>query len=352
MARRAPRRGVGFALLVFVLSTTTLFVQADHVDEYILAEMKSRNIPGLSLAVLRHGRVIKAKGYGVGDRKLQTAVTPETVYKIASVSKQFIATGIMLLVQDGRLKIDDPVSKYLNDAPPAWAGITVRHLLTHTAGLVREGPAFDPMKDQPDLEIIRSAYSVPLRFVPGEKYEYSNTGYYTLAEIIRVVSGRPWTAFLEDRVFKPSGMSSTWPTNTTASVPNRARGYVDNDELRDAPVWRALRPSGSFLSTVLDLAKWDAMLYTDKVLTGASRRQMWTAVMLTDGKTYPYGFGWMLGDVDGHKLVHHSGGMPGTRAMLAKFIDDGLTIVMLMNLDDVDIFPLMRGVATQYLPAR
>ena len=324
-------------------------VRADGIDDFIKAEMQHRNIPGLSLAVLRHGKVIKAEGYGWADRKRQTPATPQTVYKIASVSKQFIATGIMLLAQDRRLSVDDPVSKYLKDAPAAWAGITLRHLLTHPAGLVREGPAFDPMKDLADIEVIRSAYPVPLRFAPGEQYEYSNTGYYALAEIIRIASARPWAAFLEERVFKPSAMTTTWPTNTTAAVPNRAQGYVDNDELRDAPVWRALRPSGSFLSTVLDLAKWDAMLYTDTVLTAASRRQMWAAVTLNDGKTYPYGFGWMLGDINGHRVVHHSGGMPGTRAMLARFPDDGLTIILLMNLDDVDVFPLMRDVATRYL---
>jgi CubicO group peptidase (beta-lactamase class C family) len=240
----------------------------------------------------------------------------------------------------------------LNDAPAAWDGITIRHLLTHTAGLVREPPGFDPFKTTSDIDLIRSAYRAPLRFAPGERWEYSNTGYNILAEIIRIVSGRPWPEFIDDVVFKPAGMTSTWPTNTTASVANRAHGYVDNDALDDEPEWLALRPGGGFLSTVRDLAKWDATLSTDKVLTAASRRQMWTPVTLNNGKTYPYGFGWMLGSRSGHRYVQHSGGMPGTRANFSRFTDQELTIILLMNLDDVDIEPIVAGVAARYLPER
>lgn len=326
-------------------------IHADEVDDFLRAEMKRQNIPGLSLAVLQHGKIIKSQGYGLANRTLNTPAAPDTVYKIASVSKQFIATGIMVLAQQGRLSVGDPVRKYLKDAPETWNPITVRHLLTHTAGLVRESPGFDPMKTTSDIELIRLAYPVPLRFTPGEKYEYSNTGYYILAEIISIASGRPWPDFIHDAVFKPAAMTSTWPTNTTVRVANRAQGYVDNDELRDEPQWIALRPSGAFLSTVMDLAKWDAVLYTDEVLTAASKRQMWTAVTLNDGKTYPYGFGWMLGIRNGVKYVQHSGGMPGTRSDLTRY-ENGLTIILLMNLDDVDIEPIVASVAARYLTAR
>jgi CubicO group peptidase (beta-lactamase class C family) len=257
----------------------------------------------------------------------------------------------MLLVQDGRLGLDDPVRKYLDDAPAAWNGITVRHLLTHTAGLVREPPGFDPFKVQPDAEVIRTAYPLPLRFVPGEKWEYSNTGYFALAETIRRVSGRPWSDYLTDRIFKPAGMLSTRTTLTSTKdrIANLAQGYVDNQDVRDAPAWIAIRPSGAFLSTVLDLAKWEAALYTDRVLTAASRRQMWTPVTLNSGQSAPYGFGWMIGQVKGQRLVHHSGGMPGARAAFARFVDAGLTIIVLINLDDVDIDSIVNGLAELHL---
>ena len=337
------------ACIVGLWLVAVAVVGADETDDFIQAEMKQKNIPGLSLVVLKHGEVIKSQGYGLANRALKTPAAPDTVYKIASVSKQFMATGIMVLVQQGRVRIDAPVRTYLSDAPEAWNDITVRHLLTHTAGLVREPPGFDPFKTTSDSELLRTAYPVPLRFKPGDKWEYSNTGYNALAEVIRIVSGKPWPEFIHDAVFKPAGMTSTWPTNTTVVVPNRAQGYVDNDRLLDEPKWLALRPSGGFLSTVLDLAKWDAALYTEKVLTTASRHQMWTAVTLNDGKTYPYGFGWMLGERSGHRYVQHSGGMPGTRANLSRFVDLDLTIIMLMNLDDVDIEPIVAGVARRYL---
>jgi CubicO group peptidase (beta-lactamase class C family) len=341
------------AAVALLLGSAAVGAQGrDRTDDFVNAEMKRQNIPGLSLAVLRDGTIIKAAGYGLANIKLKTRATPDTVYKTASSGKHFIATGIMLLVQDGRLGLDDPIRKYLDDAPAAWNGITVRHLLTHTAGLVREPPGFDPFKVQADAEVIRTAYPVPLRFVPGEKWEYSNTGYFALAETIRRVSGRPWSDYLTDRVFTPAGMLSTRTTLTSTRdrIANLAQGYVDNQDLREAPAWIAIRPSGAFLSTVVDLAKWDAVLYTDKVLTAASRQQMWTPVTLTSGQSAPYGFGWMIGQVKGQRLVHHSGGMPGARAAFARFVDAGLTIIVLMNLDDVDIESIVNGLTEIHLP--
>jgi D-alanyl-D-alanine carboxypeptidase len=332
--------------------TAAVFAQADPTDAFIRAEMRKQNIPGLSLVVLKRGEVIKAEGYGVANITLKTPATTNTVYKIASVSKQFVASGIMRLVQEGRLGLGDPIGKHLEGAPAAWDGITIRHLLTHTAGLMREAPGFDPLKAQSDADVIKSAYAQPLRFAPGEKWEYSNLGYFALAEIIRKVAARPWTDYLAETIFKPSGMHSTYPTNTKERIPTLTLGYVDNDAPRDAPLWQALRPSGAFLSTVLDLAKWDAMLYTESVLSESTRRQMWTPVTLNDGKSYPYGFGWMIGNVGGHRVVHHSGGMPGARSSFARFVDEGLTFILLMNLDDVDIDSIVGGLAKLYLPPR
>jgi D-alanyl-D-alanine carboxypeptidase len=288
------RRSLVLLLLVPSL-TPQLIARSDNIDDFIRDQMTRQNIPGLSLAVVKDGTIVKAAGYGVADRKRQTATTPETVYKIASVSKQFIAAGIMLLVQEGRLGLDDPITKYLDGAPVAWTGVTIRHLLTHTSGLVREAPGFDASRIQSDADVIRTAYGSPLRFAPGEKCEYSNLPYFILAEIIHKVSGRAWTEYLREKVFEPVGMQSTYPTNTRERVQNRATGYTDNDRLTPADEWTALRPSGAFLSTVLDLAKWDAALYTDRILTDASRRQMWTAVTLNDGSSCQYGFEWPVG---------------------------------------------------------
>jgi CubicO group peptidase (beta-lactamase class C family) len=342
------RHRITFVLALVLWAAAARPAHADPADDFVREQMKRQNIPGLSLAVIRNGVIVKAAGYGVADRTRQTPATPETVYKIASVSKQFIATGIMLLVQEGTIRLDDSVRTYLTDAPDAWRPITIRHLLAHTAGLVREAPGFAPGAAQSDADVLRTAYALPLRFTPGERWEYSNAGYYALAEVMRIAAGRPWAEFLADRVFVPSGMLATRPTTVGEGVANRARGYSDNDRLLDAADWPAVRPSGAFLSTVLDLARWDAILYTDRILTESSRRQMWTPIALNDGQSHPYGFGWQLGS-GRRRLVYHGGGMPGFQSEFARFVDDGLSIVVLMNLDDADPMAIMMGVAELYL---
>jgi CubicO group peptidase (beta-lactamase class C family) len=325
--------------------------ETDRVDELIRTEIRRQRIPGLSLVVLEQGEIIKAEGYGVADRALKVPATPQTVYKIASVSKLFIATGVMSLVQGGRISLDDPIVRFLDGAPDAWSGITVRHLLSHTSGLVREGPGFDARRLQSDAEVIKSAYPLPLLFAPGERSEYSNLGYFVLADMIRRVSGQPWDEYLTGTIFRRLGMDATRVTSKTASLPNRAVGYQDNDRLLVARDWPALRPSGAFVSTVLDLAKWDAALYTSEVLRDSTRRQMWESVTLKDGTSSPYGLGWRLDSLSGHRMAYHTGTMSGFRAGFARFVDSGLTVIVLMNLDDADIESIVRGVATLYLPA-
>lgn len=338
------------ALVVCVLFAAAAPAQVNKVADYVKVEMKRQRIPGLSLAIVENGKVILAEGYGSADLELNVPAKAETVYKICSVSKQFIATGIMLLAQENRLGLDDPISKYLDNTPETWKAITIRQLLTHTSGLVREAPGFDPFKVQSDADLIKTAYPLPLRFSPGEKWEYSNTAYFALAEIIRKVAGRPWNEYLNEKVFLPSGMITTFTTNTKETISNRAAGYTGNDKPRKAPDWPALRPSGAFLSTVLDLAKWDATLYTDKILSESSRDQMWTSVKLNNGTSYPYGFGWQLGELKGHKVVYHNGGMPGFRAAFARLVNDRLTIIILINLDDVDVDSIVHGIVAILRP--
>jgi CubicO group peptidase (beta-lactamase class C family) len=343
-------RKLVFALVVIVLFAAATPAQVNKVADYVKAEMKRQRIPGLSLAIVENGNVILAEGYGSANLELNVPTKAETVYKICSVSKQFIATGIMLLAQEGRLGLDDPISKYLDHTPETWKAITIRHLLTHTSGIVREAPGFDPFKVQSDADVVKTAYQLPLRFSPGEKWEYSNTAYFALAEIIRKVAGQPWSEYLRKMVFLPSGMNTTFTTNTTEKLSNRAVGYTDNDKLRKAKDWLALRPSGAFLSTVLDLAKWDTTLYTDKVLSESSRNQMWIPVKLNNGTSYPYGFGWQLGELKGHKVVYHNGGMPGFRAAFARLVNDHLTIIILINLDDVDVDSIVHGIVALLRP--
>lgn len=343
------KRTIFFALLL--LLSATVAARADKVDDYVKAEMQRQHIPGTSIAIIKDGKIIKAEGYGLANVELNVPARPETVYKIGSVSKQLLATGIMLLVQDGKISLDDKISKFLEGTPDTWREITVRHLLTHTSGIIREAPGFDPMKIQSDADVIKTAYPLPLRFTPGEKWEYCNVGYFSLAEIIRKVSGKPWGDYLNERLFTPLEMNATRTTNMTAMVPNRANGYVWRaNKLENASIYFALRPSGAFLSTILDLAKLDAALYTDKVLKPATLDQMWMPVKLNNGTTHPYGFGWELSSVAGHKLVHHGGSLPGFRAQYMRFVDDKLSVVVLTNGDNADANLIALGIAAHYIP--
>jgi CubicO group peptidase (beta-lactamase class C family) len=338
-----------FAILLLLLQATA--VRADNVDDYVKSEMQKQHITGLSLAIVKEGKIIKAEGYGLANIEHNIAARPDTVYKIASVSKQFLATGIMLLVQDGKIRVDDKISSYLDGAPETWKEITIRHFLTHTSGVVREGPGFDPFKVQKDFDVIKTSYPLPLRFTPGEKYEYCNVGYFSLAEIISRLSGKTWSDFMNERVFAPLGMAATRTTSASEIVPNRADGYEwRSDKAQNASEYIALRPSGAFLSTVLDLAKWDAALYTDKFLTQATREQMWAPVRLNSGATHPYGFGWSLEPLGKHKRVYHGGSLPGFRSHFSRFVDDKLSIIVLTNSGSARPESIVRGIAALYFP--
>lgn len=323
---------------------------AAATDKYIREQMASLRIPAVSLAVLRHGAPALVRAYGVADRERNIAATPKTPFRIASVSKQFLASATLLLVQDGKLQLGDPVSKYVEGAPEIWKGITIRHLLSHTAGLVREAPGFRSNKVQPDADVIRSAYGVPLVFTPGEKFQYSNLGYFVIAEIIRTTSGTSWTDFLRRRIFEPCGMTGTCPTSDNA--PARAVGYNYQSkagERVDDSKSSALRPSGAFLSTATDMAKWDTALHGDTILTTESKKHLWTATPLNNGTTTPYGLGWFVTTQRGRvRRVSHGGDQVGFDAYFLRGLEDGISVIYLANSDKTNPAVIAREVARIY----
>jgi CubicO group peptidase (beta-lactamase class C family) len=323
---------------------------ADRIDEIVRAEMDRQRLPGVSLGIIREGKLDSARVYGFANLEHHIAVKPETVFKIGSVSKQFIAAGILLLEQDGKLSLDDPVRKHLPDAPDSWNGITLRHILSHTAGLVRESPAFQPFRAQADIDLVRAGYAPALVFQPGEKWQYSNLGYFTAAEIIARASGTPWPQFLAERIFKPLGMSSTRTTTALELVPNRAAGYTWKEGRRNALEYLALRPSGALLSTVPDLAKWDAALYGDAPLNAATRAKMWTEVKLNSGEGSEYALGWFVSVRGGRRTVHHGGTLSGFRSHYARFPGERLSFVVLTNLDSANAQAILWRVAAEFLP--
>jgi D-alanyl-D-alanine carboxypeptidase len=324
---------------------------ADRVDDHVREAMREQRIVGLSLAVVKDGRVVKEAGYGLANAELLVPATASTVYKLASVTKQFLAAGVVLLVQDGKVRLDERVGAYLPDAPPSWDPITVRHLLTHTAGLVREAPGWSPYETYTNHDVVRLAYPAPLEAAPGERYSYSNVGYFALGSIIERVSGRPWSEFLQERIFAPLDMRSTRLARREDVVPGRAAGYDwDGDRLINDEVLLSVRTSGGLLGTVQDLARWAVALDGDQLFSPTSRGEMWTPVRLARGQLKDYGFGWDLRPYRGHSTTGHGGSLGGFRTHIVRFPEERLTVAVLANTSTADPALLARGVAARYLP--
>jgi CubicO group peptidase (beta-lactamase class C family) len=348
--------------LPFLLILPTLlcssFVHADDVDAYIKLRMDKEHIPGLSLAVLRDGKLVKLKGYGYANLELRVPATPDTVYQVGSITKQFTATVIMILVQENRVDLDDKISKYINGTPETWKDITVRNLLTHTSGLQSEGiPTTEKtvFADYTKEEMVKSATALPVLSPPGAKYSYGNLDYDLLAITIEKISGKTYADFLQERIFRPLGMTSTRTNDRSAIVSNRAQAFLwTNGRLQLCePQVSPTRytGSGSILSTVADLAKWDAALYTDKILTAASRKIMWTPTKLADGAVTDYGFGWVISSVKKHADIHHNGAMNGFVGNISRFVDDRLTVIALVNQSGLsNTERIATGVARIYIP--
>ena len=266
-------------LLLLFLVPSLSFAQVDSTDIIVKQMMEKQKIVGLSLAVIRNGKPVVNKCYGLANVELNIPVTSETVIRLGSVSKQFFTTAIMKLMEEGKLDIEDTVHKFFPDAPEAWRPIKIKNLMSHTSGLQREGPAYDNFKIQPDMDIIKSAYHLPLVFKTGEKYQYCNLAYFMLAEIIKKVSGMPWQDYIHSALFKPAGMNNSYLTDFYRIIPNRADGYMHNgDTLVNATAMYAIRPSGGFLSTSSDMIKWEKAIGEGKIIL---KKDNWEKTMAT-----------------------------------------------------------------------
>ncbi len=340
---------LGLALLFCTLALT-VSAQTDDVDKAVAAEMLRQKIPGVAVAVIRNGKVIKEKGYGLANVELNVPVTSETAFKIGSISKPIIAIGVMKLVEEGKIGLDDPVGKYFPEAPNTWKGIKIRNLLSHTSGIVREAPGFDPLKIQPDYDVIKTAFPVPLVFAPGEKYQYCNVGYFSLAEIIARVSGKAWPDYLSELMFRPLNMSATRTTSNFDIIQNRAGAYViAGDKMSNAESYRALRPSGAFYSNLKDMIRFALALDSGGPLKKETLASMMTAHKLNDGQNAPYGFGFQVSTFRGKKRTGHGGSLSGFRSDLAIFPEDKLCVIVLANLDSAVPATIANLVADIYI---
>jgi CubicO group peptidase (beta-lactamase class C family) len=340
-----------------VFSIVLLFVclvinaqQLDEIDRFISTQVQDQKITGLSIGVIVNGKIVMAKGYGLANVEHKIPASPNTVYKIGSLSKQMVAAGIMTLIQSGKIKLTDTVTNYFKDAPSTWSNITIRHLLNHTSGLIRESPVFQPMVVQHDTVLIKAAYNVPLVFTTGTKWQYCNLGYFMLADITRRVSGKSFPQFMQEEVFSKYGLHVTQPTSTRTLVRERADGYVrvGKDSLYNATDYIALRPSGAFLSSINDMLKWELLMQNSQLLSKQNWQQMWNDTVRTDAssaKVEYYGYGWGVRKFKDRLLVNHGGSLPGFRSIYYRFPADKTAFIILTNSDHTNAGVIAQGIA-------
>jgi CubicO group peptidase (beta-lactamase class C family) len=325
--------------LLAALALAALPAQADDVDDYVRPVMEKQKIPGVSIAIVQNGRVVRSQGYGLANVELEVPASADTVYQSGSLGKQFTAAGVLLLAEDGKLSLDDRLSKHFPSCPAAWHRISVRHLLTHTSGLKDyEGEEdLDMRRDYSEEELLKAMMKLPLEFEPGTQWSYSNSGYLILGLLTSKLSGKHWSEFQAERIFRPLGMTTTRVISEKDIVKNRAAGYVLDDKgaLKNqewvAPSLNTLA-DGSLYFTAKDLAAWEAALREHRFLKPASFDAWWTPVGLADGTTYNYGFGWGIAEQRGHRLIEHGGSWQGFRSAIARYVDGGLAVIVLANL--------------------
>jgi CubicO group peptidase (beta-lactamase class C family) len=341
--------------------------------------------PGLAVLVRQGGRTVFARGLGVRDLRTRARIDPATCFRLASVTKAFTATAVMLLVRDGKLRYEDRLTDVFPAFPAYGRAITVQHLLTHTSGL----PAYEDLMDEAEkgsapiwtaehqvrddevLALLRGATKV--RFPPGTSWAYSNSGYVVLGLVVARVSGMPFGDFLRQRVFAPLGMRRTVAYEKGRNEVERrafghARGGAAFREADQSPTSATLGDGGVY-SSLEDLARWDEALRVSELLSPGGMKPALTPARLADGsgtrwppgpkggdnlapgEPVSYGFGWLLDPWQGHARTWHHGETVGFGAAIQRFPDDGLTVVVLANRDDVDAIGLALEVARPYLDA-
>jgi len=295
------------------------------------------SVPGASVLVVRNGTPVVRKSYGLANLEEKTPATPRTNYRLASVTKQFTATAILLLAEDGRLSIDDRLRRWLPSLPASDDAITLRHLLTHTGGLIdyEDLMPADQKRQLRDSDVLHLLENEQrLYFEPGSGYRYSNGGYSLLALVVEKASGKRFQDFLRERIFAPLAMLDTLAyVQEGPPVPNRAFGYSETGgrwQRTDQSLTSAVLGDGGIYSSIDDLAKWDAALYDNRLLTESSRKLAFTPWTKTDDPAVDYGFGWRIsGDT-----LWHSGETVGFRNVIVRWPQRHLTVIVLTNRDD------------------
>ena len=343
------------ALCVLAVGTVVAVRQSDPIDTIVRAEMAAQRVPGMAVAVIRRGEVVKAQGYGVANVEHNVPVTAETIFQSGSLGKQFTAAAVMLQVEDGKVALSDPLTRFFADGPPSWRDITIRQLLTHTSGIPDYNDGLlDYRRDYTEDELVRFAQTLPLDFTPGAEWKYSNTGYILLGAIVRRASGQFYGDVLRDRVFTPLGMRTARVISEADIVPHRADGYrLANGTLQNqqwvAPLLNTTADGSLYLS-LQDLIAWDRGLRARAILKPDSWDVVFGAVTLNNGRKHPYGFGWQVERIAGQMVHRHGGAWQGFKTFIARYLGDDVTIIALANLAQANPGRVVDAIAASLIP--
>ena len=324
-------------------------VPLDSVARYVTAVMQHQKIPGLSVAIVRGDSILLARGFGFANLEHRVPASDSTVYQSGSLGKQFTATAVGMLAQQGRLSLDERITKWFPEGQGTWDSVRVRHLLTHTSGVPDYTDSMiDLRKDYTEDQLVRVATKQRLDFPAGTSWSYSNTGYLLLGVIVHRVTGRFYGDVLQDLLFKPLGMR-TRVISEADIVPNRAAGYrlVDNQVKNQEWVSPSLNTTadGALYLTVNDLAKWAIALKKQRLPPARVLEEAWTPVRLADGGTFPYGYGWDLGPQRGHERIGHTGSWQGFKTAIYRYPELDLSVAVLANLAEATPGPIAQGIA-------
>jgi len=287
------------------------------MDELLQATYPSSD-PGAAVIVMKEGQVLLRKGYGKANLELDVPVEPHMIFRIGSITKQFTVMCILMLLEEGKLSLQDEITRFLPDYPMQGRKITIEHLLTHTSGIQSYTglPEWLPLwrKDMTLEELINLFKDRPMEFEPGEKFSYNNSGYILLGAIIEKISGKSYAAFVQERIFDRLGMTHSLYDDTARIVPGRVAGYaLSNDGFANAAYLSMTQPyaAGSLASSVDDLARWDAALYTGELVRPETLSLAHQSYRLLDGSLTKYGYGWTVSDYEGFQFIEHAGGING-----------------------------------------
>jgi CubicO group peptidase (beta-lactamase class C family) len=343
------------SLSFFSLALLATFAHADAIDEAAKREMEKMHSPSLVVGILKGGKLIDQRTYGKSSIELDVAADKDNVYEIGSCTKHFTAIATMMLVEEGKVHLDDPVSKWIPESPDAWKGITVRHLLYQTSGLPDYAfvPGIGLLDDFDRAKWMGLMTKLPLDFDPGVTWAYSNSNYALLGWIIQKASGKDYADFVTERVIKPAGLEHTLFANGLTIVPKRAQGYMYNagDLIRSPAFSASILSDGGIVSNLEDMAKWLGVLRDHKLLSAESYKQLWAPAKLNSGRTRPYGMGFFLTAPGSPTFVGHHGASPGYGAGLATFPDKDLGVVVLFNVYPGNGEAVARAIAETYDPS-